>query len=58
MPPGSAPDRVARGASCPVNPSGGCIGCHMPPFESAPLHATFTDHFIRVHPERKAQSLK
>jgi tetratricopeptide (TPR) repeat protein len=47
--------RVTRGASCPINPSRGCIGCHMPPFESAPLHATFTDHFIRVHPGRTAR---
>ena len=42
-----------RGAPCPVNPRSGCIGCHMPPFRSEPLHATFTDHFIRVHGETK-----
>jgi tetratricopeptide (TPR) repeat protein len=35
-------------AACPVNPSQGCVGCHMPPFYSKPIHATFTDHYIRV----------
>jgi hypothetical protein len=44
---------AARGSVCPVNGTSGCVGCHMPPFRSAPLHATFTDHFIRVHPDRK-----
>ncbi len=43
--------RAARGSVCPVNPTTGCVGCHMPPFRSEPLHATFTDHFIRVHPK-------
>ena len=42
-----------RGAPCPVNPRSGCVGCHMPPFRSEPLHATFTDHYIRVHHEMK-----
>lgn len=56
--PGVPAGRPARGATCPVNPTRGCIDCHMPPYESAPLHATFTDHYIRVHPERKAQSFK
>jgi tetratricopeptide (TPR) repeat protein len=51
------PVRLARGGTCPVNPTRGCIGCHMPPFESAPLHATFTDHFIRIHPERTDRSV-
>jgi hypothetical protein len=47
-----------RRASCPVSPARGCIGCHMPPFRSEALHATFADHFIRVHPRRDDQSLK
>jgi tetratricopeptide (TPR) repeat protein len=46
----SGTDRAVRGAVCPVNPTKGCVGCHMPPFESPPLHATFADHYIRVHP--------
>jgi hypothetical protein len=51
-------DRAARGAICPVNTAKGCVGCHMPPFESRPLHATFTDHYIRVHPELKPPGQK
>jgi tetratricopeptide (TPR) repeat protein len=47
-----------RGATCPVNPADGCVSCHMPPFESKPLHATFTDHYIRVHPEFKTEARK
>ncbi len=52
-PPAGPKSRAARGSVCPVNATSGCVGCHMPTFRSAPLHATFTDHFIRVHPERK-----
>jgi hypothetical protein len=52
-------ERSARGGlACPVNPASGCVGCHMPPFKSEPLRATFADHYIRVHPELKPQSLK
>jgi tetratricopeptide (TPR) repeat protein len=52
-------DRGGRGGvTCPVSPARGCVGCHMPPYRSEPLHATFADHYIRVHPDRKAQSLK
>ncbi len=47
-----------HGSICPVNPSDGCIACHMPPFESKPLHATFADHYIRVHPELKPGATK
>ena len=56
------PDQPAkfapRGLPCPVNPADGCVGCHMPPFESKPLRATFTDHYIRVHPQLKPGSRK
>ena len=34
---------------CPVNPTAGCIGCHMPAVKDIVPHSTFTDHFIRVH---------
>jgi len=44
---------VARGAICPVNPAHGCVGCHMPLYRSRPLHASFADHYIRVHPHAK-----
>jgi hypothetical protein len=39
---------------CPINPTQGCVGCHMPPFRSEPLHATFADHYIRVHPKSRS----
>jgi tetratricopeptide (TPR) repeat protein len=35
--------------TCPVDPSTGCIGCHMPTVGGVVPHSTFTDHFIRVH---------
>jgi tetratricopeptide (TPR) repeat protein len=49
-------DRPAHFSSCPVNPNGNCITCHMPAFPSKPLHATFTDHYIRVHASSKTTS--
>jgi tetratricopeptide (TPR) repeat protein len=39
----------STGSVCPVNPSTGCIGCHMPAVGGIAPHSTFTDHFIRVH---------
>jgi len=41
---------AARG-SCPVQPAGNCIPCHMPKVKTPMAHAAFTDHFIRVHRE-------
>jgi len=35
---------------CPVSPAKGCLPCHMPSYRSQPLHASFADHYIRVHP--------
>jgi hypothetical protein len=56
QPSGSDPAKEAGGSACPINPSRDCLGCHMPPFRSQPLHAIFWDHYIRVHPElRKPQ---
>jgi tetratricopeptide (TPR) repeat protein len=40
-------------AICPVNATGGCIGCHMPSVEMGPLH--LVDHTIRVHPETASE---
>jgi hypothetical protein len=34
--------------SCPVNPSNGCIACHMPRVRVESLHLDLTDHYIRV----------
>ena len=36
-------------AICPVNRTGGCVGCHMPTVQSDSFR--LTDHWIRVHPE-------
>jgi tetratricopeptide (TPR) repeat protein len=44
----------ARGSACPVDSTTGCVGCHMPRTRVAALHTTFTDHFIRVHPQKAA----
>jgi formate-dependent nitrite reductase cytochrome c552 subunit len=38
-----------QASSCPVNPTSGCISCHMPKVVDAIPHSPFTDHFIRVH---------
>jgi tetratricopeptide (TPR) repeat protein len=40
---------AGRASSCPVSPANGCVGCHMPSVKSKAIHATFTDHYIRVH---------
>ena len=46
-------EREARGATCPVKPADGCIACHMPTIRNEPLHASFADHYIRVHPNSR-----
>jgi tetratricopeptide (TPR) repeat protein len=38
----------AHGSICPVQPTSGCIACHMPKQGSSIPHSRFTDHFIRV----------
>ncbi len=38
--------------TCPIEPTRGCVKCHMPSVPEAIPHATYTDHFIRVHRER------
>lgn len=37
--------------ACPIDRDKGCVDCHMPSVRSEPLHATFADHYIRVHPD-------
>jgi hypothetical protein len=39
------PPRVAK--ACPVRTSD-CVSCHMPKYEVPEMHASFTDHLIRV----------
>jgi tetratricopeptide (TPR) repeat protein len=38
---------------CPVNPSRDCLQCHMPKVRYDWLHASFTDHYIRVHTDKE-----
>jgi tetratricopeptide (TPR) repeat protein len=40
-------DAKGRGP-CPVNPTQGCLNCHMPKIPKAVPGAEFTDHYIRV----------
>jgi tetratricopeptide (TPR) repeat protein len=40
--------------SCPVRPTGDCLGCHMPRRKTPMAHALFTDHFIRVQSPSEA----
>jgi tetratricopeptide (TPR) repeat protein len=49
-------ERAFRASPCPVKPADGCIGCHMPSIPNKALHATFTDHYIRVHRDSKGAS--
>ncbi|MBV8476933.1 MAG: peptidylprolyl isomerase [Acidobacteria bacterium] len=37
-------------AICPINGTGECIQCHMPPIQKGAF--LMTDHWIRVHPEQ------
>jgi hypothetical protein len=39
---------AGRRAVCPVNPTADCLGCHMPKVPMPALHASLTDHYIRV----------
>jgi predicted CXXCH cytochrome family protein len=44
-------EKPSRG--CPVNPSKGCIECHMPRVHIDLLHQGVTDHYIRIRrPDR------
>ena len=46
----AGPTRPAgRGTACKINPTTGCLDCHMPKVPVADLHTTLTDHYIRVH---------
>jgi predicted CXXCH cytochrome family protein len=53
--PGGKPGPTARAGAgaavrgCPVEPSQGCIKCHMPRVRVESLHQDLTDHYIRVH---------
>jgi len=47
----TAPRESVAAKPFPVNPCAQCIGGHMPKVRDVPQHASFTDHFIRVHRE-------
>jgi tetratricopeptide (TPR) repeat protein len=38
--------------ACPVNPSRGCLECHMPRVRIDSIHGNLTDHYIRVHRQK------
>lgn len=42
-----APTATRTAKPCPTH-STGCVACHMPTVELPDMHATFTDHYIRV----------
>ncbi len=43
-----------RPPTCPINPTSGCIDCHMPKVADPSLKMRFTDHHIRIHREPAA----
>jgi hypothetical protein len=47
---GAKPAKALPGKACPVAKNK-CVTCHMPKYQPATLHSSFTDHWIRlVHP--------
>ena len=38
---------------CSVNPSTGCVSCHMARDSKSMLHTTFVDHYIRILKDKK-----
>ncbi|HTE18694.1 MAG TPA: multiheme c-type cytochrome, partial [Armatimonadota bacterium] len=49
---GSNKTSAASQTVCPVNPRGGCVGCHMPQRALMP-GISMADHYIRVFPSAK-----
>jgi hypothetical protein len=43
---------------CPVEPSSGCVRCHMPRVRIEPLHLDLADHFIRVNRKDRSPTTK
>jgi hypothetical protein len=54
--PGDRPAAGAAKTSCPVNPTRGCIECHMPRIWVPSTHSFKTDHFIRVREQAPSES--
>jgi hypothetical protein len=70
-PPGSAtdldkerPSRTSRNraatsrskTTCPVNPTEGCVSCHMPPVWTQGTHSFKVDHFIRIRDRSSSEA--
>jgi hypothetical protein len=53
--PNGARTGIPRASICKVNPSTGCLGCHMPKVRQPVLHTYLTDHYIRVHRDSNAR---
>jgi len=49
----TVPASSGRRTTCPVNPTKGCLDCHMPKVPVHVLHTSLTDHYIRVHAQTK-----
>jgi hypothetical protein len=45
----------AQGSVCPVNPTKGCLDCHMPKVPMSDLHFGLTDHYIRIRTKDPAR---
>jgi tetratricopeptide (TPR) repeat protein len=50
------PDATGTQVSCPVNPTTGCLECHMPRIWVEPTHSFKTDHFIRIQNRPPSES--
>ena len=42
-------------SACPINPTKGCIDCHMPRAWIEATHSFKTDHFIRVRDQAREE---
>ena len=54
--PGARAAAKVAGRSCPVNPTRGCIDCHMPRIWVPSTHSFKTDHLIRVRDQAASES--
>src|SRR5262249_7743011 len=50
------PDATGTQVPCPVNPTKGCLDCHMPRIWVEPTHSFKTDHFIRIQDRPPSES--
>jgi tetratricopeptide (TPR) repeat protein len=43
-------------AICPIEPARSCVSCHMPEVDVPAMHASLTDHFIRIVVDQPTES--